>query len=170
MLFSKPTYSSRFPKNEEDFVFTVEYLPGQFDQRADAAVQCIKLLKEDESPTIRGAKTYVLSGDLSEEEYDKVIDYCVNPVDSRVAKEEKPESLKDYYEEPEDVEVLDGFKDLSEEKLYEMYKSLGLAMTMADFNHIQNYYIEEDRDPTMTEIRVFDTYWSDHCRHTCKFS
>ena len=169
-VFSEPPvdfiYEESFPSNKEDFIFTVEYLPGQFDQRSDAAVQCVKLLKEDETPTIHAARTYVLTGDLSEEEYEKVIGYCVNPVDSRIAGENKPESLQAGYEEPEDVEILNSFIKLVENDFNELYKDLNLAMTIADFKHIQNYYIAEDRDPTIAEIRVFDTYWSDHCRHT----
>lgn len=169
-IFSEPPvddlYEENFPKSEDDYVFTVEYLPGQFDQRSDAAVQCVKLLKEDENPTIHAATTYVITGDLNKDEYDKIINYCINPVDSRVAKEEKPASLETLYEEPEDVEVLDGFINLNETQLNDLYKSLNLAMTMADFLHIQEYFIKEDRNPTISEIRVFDTYWSDHCRHT----
>ncbi|NLJ89334.1 MAG: phosphoribosylformylglycinamidine synthase [Clostridiales bacterium] len=169
-IFSEPPvdylYDETFPRNENDYVFTVEYLPGQFDQRADAAVQCVKLLKEDENPTIHAATTYVLTGDLTKEDYDRIIGYCVNPVDSRVAREDKPETLVSEYEEPGDVEVLDGFINLSEKDLNELYKSLNLAMTISDFLHIQKYYVKEDRNPTIAEIRVFDTYWSDHCRHT----
>ncbi len=159
-------YEETFPKNEDDFDFTVEYLPGQFDQREDAAVSCLKLLTEDTNPIVAVATTYVLSGDLSDEDCERIIDYCVNPVDSRIAKEEKPQSLEPMYEDPEEIEIVDGFTSLNEQDLEGLYESLNLAMTMADFLHIQKYYISEDRNPTMTEIRVFDTYWSDHCRHT----
>ena len=170
-VFSEPPvdylYEEDFPKEEGDKVFSVEFLPGQFDQRADSAVQCVQLLNEKETPVIRSATTYVLSGDVTEEEFAKIKAYCINPVDSRETDETKPETLIMEYEDPADVAVFDGFKDMPEEELCALYDSLGLAMTFKDFLHIQNYYKnEEDRNPTMTEIRVLDTYWSDHCRHT----
>ena len=170
-VFSEPPvdyiYEESFPKEEGDRVFSVEYLPGQFDQRADSAVQCLQLLNEKEEPIIRSATTYVLSGEITDEEFDKIKEYCINPVDSRETDETKPETLAMEYEEPADVSVFEGFKDMPEEELKALYDSLGLAMTFKDFLHIQNYYRgEEHRDPTMTEIRVLDTYWSDHCRHT----
>ena len=148
-------------------VFSVEFLPGQFDQRADSAVQCVKFLKEDEEPVIKTAVTYMVIGTISDDEFAKIKSYCINPVDSRETDMEKPETLIMTYDEPADVVVFDGFKDMAEADLRELYDSLGLAMTFKDFQHIQNYYVsEEHRDPTMTEIRVLDTYWSDHCRHT----
>ena len=148
-------------------VFSVEFLPGQFDQRADSALQCVRFLKEDEEPIIKTAVTYLITGDVSDDEFDRIKAYCINPVDSRETDMVKPETLITDYEEPADVIVFDGFKELAEEKLRELYDSLGLAMTFKDFLHIQKYYAgEEHRDPTMTEIRVLDTYWSDHCRHT----
>ncbi|MGN1180798.1 MAG: phosphoribosylformylglycinamidine synthase [Suilimivivens sp.] len=148
-------------------VFSVEFLPGQFDQRADSAMQCVKFLKEDEEPVIKTAVTYLITGEISDDEFDKIKAYCINPVDSRETDMVKPDTLITDYEEPADVIVFDGFKDLEEEKLHELYDSLGLAMTFRDFLHIQKYFAEEEhRDPTMTEIRVLDTYWSDHCRHT----
>ena len=148
-------------------VFSVEYLPGQFDQRADSAVQCVRFLKEDEEPIIRTAVTYLIQGSMTDAEVEKIKAYCINPVDSRETGMEKPETLVTAYDEPADVLVFDGFKDMAEEELRKLYDSLGLAMTFKDFLHIQNYYRnEEHRDPTMTEIRVLDTYWSDHCRHT----
>ena len=170
-VFSEPPvdylYEEDFPKEEGDKVFSVEFLPGQFDQRADSAVQCVQLLNEKETPVIRSATTYVLSGDITEEEFAKIKAYCINPVDSRETDETKPETLIMEYEDPADVSVFEGFKDMPEEELKALYDSLGLAMTFKDFLHIQNYYKnEEDRNPTMTEIRVLDTYWSDHCRHT----
>ena len=116
---------------------------------------------------IRTATTYVIEGDITEEELAAIRSHCINPVDSREAQEEKPETLVTVFEEPEDIKVFDGFQDMPEDELKELYGSLGLAMTFKDFQHIQNYYKnEEHRDPTMTEIRVLDTYWSDHCRHT----
>ena len=171
-IFSEPpvddVYEEEFPYDEgKSKIFSVEYLPGQFDQRADSAEQCVKFLNEDEKPVIKSATTYVLVGDVSDEEFEKVKSYCINPVDSRETGLEKPETLKQNFEEPDDVIVFDGFKDMEEEPLKELYDSLGLAMTFKDFLHIQNYFKnDEDRDPTMTEIRVLDTYWSDHCRHT----
>ena len=170
-VFSEPPvddlYEEDFPKKEGDRVFSVEYLPGQFDQRADSAMQCLQLLNEKEEPIIRSATTYVFSGNISDEEFEKIKEYCINPVDSRETDEKKPETLVMDYEEPADVAIFDGFKDMPEEELKALYDSLGLAMTFEDFRYIQNYYYgEEDRNPSMTEIRVLDTYWSDHCRHT----
>ena len=170
-VFSEPPvddiYEETFPLQEGDFVFTVEYLPGQFDQRADSAEQCVCLLNPAEKPIIRSAKTYVISGSLTEHQRAAVVKHCVNPVDSRVTDAAKPDTLEEHYDEPADVKIFDGFKDMPEEELKELYASLGLAMTFADFLHIQRYFHdEEQRDPSMTEIRVLDTYWSDHCRHT----
>ncbi|MEF2733770.1 MAG: AIR synthase-related protein, partial [Blautia sp.] len=139
----------------------------QFDQRADSAVQCVQFLKEDEQPIIRSATTYVIEGNISDEELEAIKNHCINPVDSREAETEKPETLVTNFEEPEDVKIFTGFADMAESDLKELYDSLNLAMTFKDFLHIQNYYKnEEKRDPSMTEIRVLDTYWSDHCRHT----
>ena len=173
-IFSEPPvdtlYKEEFPVEEGSKVFSVEFLPGQFDQRADSAVQCIQFIKEDEQPVIRTATTYVIhgaGGELSDEEFEAIKEHCINPVDSREAQGKKPETLVTKFEEPADVKIFDGFKDMEESKLKELYDSLGLAMTFKDFQHIQNYFkSEEDRDPSMTEIRVLDTYWSDHCRHT----
>ena len=160
-------YLEEFPHQESDHIFSVEYLPGQFDQRADSAEQCIRFIKEDEDPVIRTATTYVIEGALTEEEFEAVKNHCINPVDSRETGLEKPETLVTVFEEPADVKIFDGFADMAEADLKELYGSLGLAMTFKDFLHIQNYYkTEEHRDPSMTEIRVLDTYWSDHCRHT----
>ena len=148
-------------------VFSVEFLPGQFDQRADSAVQCVQFIKEDEQPVIHTATTYVVEGNLTDEEFEAVKKHCINPVDSRETGMEKPDTLVTKFEEPEDVRIFDGFKDMEEAPFKELYDSLGLAMTFKDFLHIQNYFRnEEHRDPSMTEIRVLDTYWSDHCRHT----
>ena len=170
-VFSEPpvdfVYEETFPVCPEDTVFSVEYLPGQFDQRADSAEQCVKLLNETEEPVIHSATTYVLSGILTADEVQAIKSYCINPVDSREAVEEKPETLETVFEDPADVIVFDGFKDMPEAQLKELYDSLNLAMTFRDFLHIQNYFCnDEKRDPSMTEIRVLDTYWSDHCRHT----
>lgn len=170
-VFSEPpvdyVYEEQFPHAAGDFCFSVEYLPGQFDQRADSAEQCCCLLNDAEQPIIKSATTYVISGTLTDEQKESVKKHCINPVDSRLTDEVKPETLVDHFDEPADVIVFDGFKDMAEQQLKELYDSLGLAMTFADFKHIQRYFHDEEhRDPTMTEIRVLDTYWSDHCRHT----
>ncbi|MCR5403735.1 MAG: phosphoribosylformylglycinamidine synthase [Butyrivibrio sp.] len=148
-------------------VFSIEALPGQFDQRADSAEQCVRFIKGDENPVIRTAVTYMLIGDVTDDEVDRIKSYTMNPVDSRIAQDEKPDTLSINYDEPADVAVFEGFKDMDEESLKSLYESLGLAMTFNDFKWIQQYFSgDEHRDPTMTEIRVLDTYWSDHCRHT----
>ncbi len=170
-VFSEPPvdflYEEDFTRNADDYVFGVEYLPGQFDQRADSAVQCVKLLKEDEEPVIKTATVYVIEGKLTKEEADRIKNFCINPVDSREADIAKPQTLVTVFPEPADVIIFDGFKDMAEKELKDLYDSLGLAMTFKDFLHIQNYFKnDENRDPSMTEIRVLDTYWSDHCRHT----
>ncbi len=171
VVFAEPPvddfYLEEFPHNPEDKIFSVEFLPGQFDQRADSAVQCIQFLKEDETPIIRSATTYVIEGDITGEQLQAVRNHCINPVDSREIGLEKPETLVTNFDDPADVKIFDGFADMPEEELKALYDSLGLAMTFKDFLHIQNYFKkEEQRDPSMTEIRVLDTYWSDHCRHT----
>ena len=170
-VFAEPPvdllYKEEFPVNPGDRIFSVEYLPGQFDQRADSAEQCIRFIKEDENPVIRTAVTYVIEGELSDEEYQMIKNHCINPVDSREASDEKPETLVTVFNEPDDIRILDGFREMEEEEFKALYDSFGLAMTFKDFLHIQRYFRdEEQRDPTMTEIRVLDTYWSDHCRHT----
>ncbi len=264
-VFAEPPvdilYHETFEMAEGSRVFSVEYLPGQFDQRADSAVQCVQFIKEDEKPVIKTATTYVIEGTITDEEFEAVKNHCINPVDSREAGIEKPETLVTVFDEPEDVKIFDGFKDMQETELKELYDSLGLAMTFKDFQHIQKYLVtvfdepedvkifdgfkdmqetelkelydslglamtfkdfqhiqkyfnavfdepedvkifdgfkdmqetelkelydslglamtfkdfqhiqkyfngEEVRDPSMTEIRVLDTYWSDHCRHT----
>ena len=160
-------FEESFDLKEDEVAFSVEYLPGQFDQRADSAVQCVKLLNETEEPVIRSATTYVIKGTVSSEELEKIKSYCINPVDSKEADSEKPETLVAVFDEPEDVKIFDGFIDMADDKLKELYESLNLAMTFKDFKHIQGYFqSEEKRNPSMTEIRVLDTYWSDHCRHT----
>ena len=170
-VFSEPPvdilYKESFKIAENAKVFSVEYLPGQFDQRADSAVQCVKFLKEDEEPVITTAVTYVIEGNITDEQLESIKSFCINPVDSRETSLEKPETLVSKFDEPEDVKIFDGFKNMPEAELKELYDSLGLAMTFKDFQHVQNYFNgEEKRDPSMTEIRVLDTYWSDHCRHT----
>jgi len=170
-VFSEPpvddVYEDDFPKNDGDFVFSVEFLPGQFDQRADSAEQCVKLLNEEESPIIKTAVTYVISAVLTDKQKEDIKAYCINPVDSRFTNEVKPETLEAKFDDPDDVAIVENFKDMPEVELKKLYDSLSLAMTFKDFIHIQNYFrTEEKRNPSMTEIRVLDTYWSDHCRHT----
>ena len=170
-VFSEPPVDDYYLETIEvpdgNKVFSVEFLPGQFDQRADSAVQCIRFLKEDEEPVIRTAVTYMVAGEITDQEFARIRSYCINPVDSREVSMEKPDTLITQYEEPVDVAVFDGFTGMGEEELRKLYESLSLAMTFKDFQHIQHYFAEEEkRDPSMTEIRVLDTYWSDHCRHT----
>ena len=170
-VFAEPPvdelYREDFEAKQGARIFSVEYLPGQFDQRADSAVQCVQFLREDEEPIIRSATTYVIEGEISEGEYEAIKNHCINPVDSRETSLEKPQTLVTEFEDPQDVKIFHGFKDMEEADLKELYDSLGLAMTFKDFQHIQNYFCgEEKRDPSVTEIRVLDTYWSDHCRHT----
>ena len=170
-VFSEPPvddyYEEIFEMDPDAFCFSVEYLPGQFDQRADSAEQCVKLLNEKEDPVIRSATTYVFEGEISEEDRTRIKEYCINPVDSRETDEKKPDTLVQKFDEPADVAIFDGFQSMPEAELKELYDSLNLAMTFKDFLHIQKYFAgEEKRDPSVTEIRVLDTYWSDHCRHT----
>ncbi|MCH5253577.1 MAG: phosphoribosylformylglycinamidine synthase [Lachnospiraceae bacterium] len=176
-VFSEPPvdilYKEEIEVPADGWVFGVEYLPGQFDQRADSAVQCVQFLKEDEEPIIKTAVIYLLTGQISEDEFGKIKAHCINPVDSRETDMVKPDTLITVYDEPADVVILENmpgkrdFIDMPEAELKALYDSLGLAMTFKDFLHIRNYFSEEEkRNPTMTEIRVLDTYWSDHCRHT----
>ena len=176
-VFSEPPvdilYEEDFSHNEGETVFAVEYLPGQFDQRADSAIQCVKLLKEDEDTVIKTADVYVIQGNLTEGQLAAIKSFCINPVDSREADMAKPETLVTEFPEPADVIIFENmperedFIDMPQAELKELYDSLNLAMTFKDFLHIQNYFKnEEKRNPSMTEIRVLDTYWSDHCRHT----
>ena len=151
----------------EGAMFAVEYLPGQYDQRADAAEQCIRILKAEEDPKVNCARVIVLKGNLSEEEVAAVKSYCINAVDSREAALELPETLDMEYGIPEDVAIVEGFISKSEDEIADMVKELGLAMSKQDLLHTQKYFRDEEkRDPSITEIRVLDTYWSDHCRHT----
>nr|WP_308509059.1 phosphoribosylformylglycinamidine synthase [uncultured Stomatobaculum sp.] len=169
-IFSEPPldelYEETFPKEAGDTVFSAEYLPGQFDQRADSAVQCVQLIDKDVAPVIRTATTYVLSGKLSEQEIEAVKHFCINPVDSRECTEEKPETLTQNYPAPDAVKTVEGFTTMPEDDFRALYASFGLAMTYEDFLEIRHYFESEKRNPTVTEIRVLDTYWSDHCRHT----
>ena len=151
----------------EHTLLAVEALPGQYDQRADSCAQCIQMMTGGERPAVRAATVYVLQGALTTEELDKARGYLINPVESREASLDKPETLRQSYPVPEDVPVLDGFAHMSEEELRQVLDTYGLAMDLADLKFFQQYMFEEElRDPTLTELRVVDTYWSDHCRHT----
>lgn len=170
-IFSEPPvdilYHETLDIPADGRVFGVEFLPGQYDQRADSAVQCIQFLNEDEMPVIKTAVTYIVIGGITEDEFARIKQHCINPVDSRETDMTKPTTLITQYEEPADVLILDGFCSMDETAFQKLYDSLGLAMTFQDFLHIRKYFAEEEkRDPSMTEIRVLDTYWSDHCRHT----
>ncbi len=170
-VFAEPPVDRLFHEEVElpdgGVFFGVEYLPGQFDQRADSAVQCIQLLAGGGAPRVRASTWYWLGGALDQARIEAVKAYVINPVDSREASLDKPQTLDMEYPEPAPVALLEGFLEAEGEALEQMYRSLGLAMTLADFAHIQAYFRrEERRQPSMTEIRVLDTYWSDHCRHT----
>ena len=165
-VFSEPpvdnVYEMTFESGADDFIYSVEFLPGQFDQRADSAEQCVKFFNAEEKPVIKSATTYVISGKLTDEQKEQIMGLCINPVDSRKADEAVPETLITKFAVPADVKVFDGFKDMPEGELKKLYDSLGLAMTFKDFLHIQNYFHDEEhRDPTMTEIRVFSTELTD---------
>ncbi|MCR5684055.1 MAG: phosphoribosylformylglycinamidine synthase [Lachnospiraceae bacterium] len=147
-------------------VFAVEYLPGQFDQRADSAAQCIQIISQKDRPIVRSARVYVLLGALSGSDVDKIREYVINPVEAREASLEKPESLEVKYDVPDRVKRIDGFLDMDEEELAGLLGDMGLAMDMDDLKFCRDYFKKEGRVPTITEIRMIDTYWSDHCRHT----
>lgn len=170
-IFSEPPvdyiYNETFEMSEDETAFSMEYLPGQYDQRADSAMQCIQIISGDDKAVVASAKTYVLKGKLSTEDVEKIKHYCINPVDSREASMEKPATLKMDLTIPTTVETIEGFIDMDEKALLDYRKSLGLAMSEADILFCQKYFKDtEKRNPTITEIRVIDTYWSDHCRHT----
>ena len=147
-------------------VFAVEYLPGQFDQRADSAAQCIQIISQGERPIIRSAKVYALYGDLTENDIKEIKKYVINPVEAREAELKKPETLTADYDIPTTVKTLDGFLSLDRAGLEQFVKDMGLAMDADDIAFCQDYFKSENREPTITEIRMIDTYWSDHCRHT----
>ncbi len=167
-VFSEPQVdvASENPDVSGARVFAVEYLPGQFDIRADSAAQCIQLISQKERPLVKSAKLYVLYGEMTDEELDAVKKYVINPVDSREAALEKPETLKTVYDIPETVDILTGFNALSEEDLNALIGTYGLAMDEGDIAFCQAYFRKEGRDPSITELKLIDTYWSDHCRHT----
>ena len=150
----------------DGIVFAVEYLPGQFDQRADSAAQCIQIISQGEKPRVRSAKVFVLEGDPSAEELDRIKKHLINPVEAREASLELPETLAEKFDTQETVETLHGFTTLDHEGLKAFVKQYGLAMDVDDITVCRDYFASEHRDPTITEIRMIDTYWSDHCRHT----
>ena len=147
-------------------VFASEFLPGQFDQRADSAAQCIQLISQGEKPLVRTAKVYLMYGDITEEDVNKIKGYVINAVESMEASLDTKETLKTEYETPDSVATLDGFIGLNENGLADFIAEFGLAMDLDDIKFCQQYFIKENRNPTITEIRMIDTYWSDHCRHT----
>ena len=170
-IFSEPNldvvYKEDVEYDKDAKVFAVEYLPGQYDQRADWAAQCVQIINEGQRPNINSAKLYILTGDIDDELFAKIKSYVINPVDSREASLEKPETLKLETEIPTEVATIEGFIDFSMEELEKFLKEQGLAMTIDDLKYVQEYFQnQEKRNPTITEIKVLDTYWSDHCRHT----
>ncbi|WP_033170305.1 phosphoribosylformylglycinamidine synthase [Selenomonas sp. ND2010] len=171
VVFSEPpvdvVYEEKLPHFPNSRVFAVEYLPGQYDQTADSAAQCVQLVTQKERPQIATARVIVIVGDVSREDFNKIKDYCINAVESREASLTKPESLNITYEEPADVEVLEDFNGLDEAGVKAFWEQKGFAMSLEDLLFCQQYFRDEEhRAPTITELRVIDTYWSDHCRHT----
>ena len=160
-------YDEEFPAPEGYRVFAMEYLPGQYDQRADSAAQCVQLLTQGERPQVLTARVVAVKGNITDEQFEKIQSYLVNPVESRIASLDKPESLDMQAEVPPDVARVKGFIGWNGEELKNYYGSMGFAMTLEDLAFCQEYFRDtEHRDPTVTELRVIDTYWSDHCRHT----
>ena len=152
----------------EDYrYFAMEYLPGQYDQRADSAAQCIQLLTAGERPEVQSAKIIAVKGDITDEEFEKIKNYIINPVESRVASLEMPESLNIKSDVPADIARIDGFIDMSDDEIEAYHSSMGFAMSIADLCWVRDYFKnDENRNPSLTELKVIDTYWSDHCRHT----
>ncbi len=168
-VFSEPqsdTATYEAPAADGAAVFAVEFLPGQFDQRADSASECIQLISQGERPLVRSAKVYYLEGALTAEDVDAIKHYVINPIEARESSLDERETLVMTYPEPADVEVVDGFTDLDPEGLAAFIADRGLAMDLADIEFCQRYFADEGRNPTITEIKMIDTYWSDHCRHT----
>ena len=170
-VFSEPQVDDYFDEtytfDQNDKVFAVEYLPGQFDQRANSLEECLQIISGGERPTCKSAKVYILKGNLSEEEVKTIKNYLINSVDAREASLEKPETLEDKLLDPEDVQVVDGFIHMTDDDTEKFYEKYGFAMDIADLKFCQEYFRDtEKRDPTMTEMKMIDTYWSDHCRHT----
>lgn len=170
-IFSEPQvdiyYEEEFESKFDWKVFAIEALPGQFDQRAEALAECLQILTREERPNVKTAKVYVLIGNLLEEEVEKIKKYIINPVETRKANLEKPETLITDMGSPKDIETVENFINMNANELEEVYKEYGLAMDLADLKFCQDYFKNtEGRNPTITEMRMIDTYWSDHCRHT----
>ena len=170
-VFSEPQvdeyYVEEYPFQSQDTVFGVEFLPGQFDQRANALEECLQILAQGNRPTAKSAKIYILQGNINQEEIKKIKNYMINQVDSRECSLEKIANLEQEIETPEDVAVVEGFIDMTKQDSEKFYQKYGFAMDFADLQFCQNYFKEvEKRNPTMTEMKMIDTYWSDHCRHT----
>ncbi len=170
-IFAEPqvdeSFVEEYPFKNQDYVFGIEFLPGQFDQRANALEECLQILAEGNRPTAKSAKIYILQGSMQEKQCEKIKKYMINQVDSRECSLEKPKNLETKMEEPDDVAVVEGFINMTEEDSHKFYEKYGFAMDFADLQFCQNYFKEvEKRDPTMTEMKMIDTYWSDHCRHT----
>lgn len=170
-IFSEPPVDIIFEEeiliDEDEVMFAVQYLPGQYDQRADSAMQCIELIAEGEKSLISNAKVFILKGKLSEEDVKKIKEYCINPVDSKEANIEKPKTLNTEFDIPKDVKIFDGFIDKNEDEIKAFRNELELAMSDEDLLLCQKYFRDtEKRNPSITEIKMIDTYWSDHCRHT----
>ncbi|RKD29040.1 phosphoribosylformylglycinamidine synthase [Thermohalobacter berrensis] len=175
IVFAEPTvdmiYEEELKVDLEDKVFAIEFLPGQYDQRADSAAQCVQILTQDKKPKVRTAKVIVLQGKITDEEFEKVKNYCINPVESREASLEKPTTLEEDFDTPKDVQAIEGFIQKDEKELEVFRRDMGFAMDIEDLLFCQEYFKNtEKRDPTITELKVIDTYWSDHCRHTTFFT
>lgn len=170
-VFSEPQvdlyFEEEYPFKKEDKIFGMEYLPGQFDQRANSLSECLQILTEGSRPIAKSAKIYILKGNLADEQVEKIKKYIINPVDSRECTLNKLETLKEKQEEPQDVAIVEGFINMTEEDFEKIYEKYGFAMDLSDLKFCQNYFKNiEKRDPTITEMKMIDTYWSDHCRHT----
>ena len=167
VVFSEPQVDDvLYELPPADAVFAVEYLPGQFDQRADSCAECVQLVSQQERPAVRTARVYLLYGGVTAEELSRIKKYVINPVESREAALEERATLAMDYPEPPDVGVVEGFNELDSAGIGELIARMGLAMDAADAAFCQQYFRAEGREPTVTELRVLDTYWSDHCRHT----
>ena len=170
-IFSEPQvdvcYEEEYKKDPEDIIFGVEFLPGQFDQRANSLSECLQIITGGEKPASKSAKIYVLKGNLSEDDVKKIKSYLINPVDSRECSLKKVNSVMQEMKDPEDIKVVEGFTKMTDENVKDFYTKYGFAMDIEDLKFCQKYFRDEEkRDPTMTEMKMIDTYWSDHCRHT----
>ncbi|MBR5242232.1 MAG: phosphoribosylformylglycinamidine synthase, partial [Clostridia bacterium] len=167
-VFSEPQLDDVYTELECDgaVVFATEYLPGQFDQRADSAAQCIQLISQGDKPSVASARVYMLYGNIAKEDIERIKKHVINPVEAREASLDKKDTLRIEYDIPTEVKVLDGFIDLDSDGLAAFIAEKGLAMDLDDITFCQSYFKSENRNPTITEIRMIDTYWSDHCRHT----